>query len=213
VGEVAEDGFRAGAEWSQLWRRFVANAGCVTHFFARKKRPRQAATPRQPQSGEAAQFVEVKLVAAAPAASVVGDSRVEIRLQNGRSLLVGPGFDAQHLRALLAVVESGHDRAALFAHTGPGVVLNVKSSLFVGNPRGGRSAAVLASLTSTCRHHEIDPQLYLTQLLLSFPSWPARDLDAWPPTSGNSGKPPASLPCKTRSSLIRRTCDSPISYV
>jgi hypothetical protein len=77
---------------------------CAPHFFAWKKRLRQAATSRQPQSGEAAPFVEVKLVAAR---STAGDSRVEIRLQNGRSLLVGPGFDAQHLRALLAVVESG----------------------------------------------------------------------------------------------------------
>jgi len=32
-------------------------------------------------------------------------------------------------------------------------------------PRGGRTAAILASLTSTRRRHEIDPQLYLTQLL------------------------------------------------
>jgi len=76
---------------------------CAPHFFAWKKRLREA-TPRQPQGGEAAQFVELKLVAAA---SIAGDSQVEIRLKNGRSLLVGPGFDAQHLRALLAVVESG----------------------------------------------------------------------------------------------------------
>lgn len=61
------------------------------------------------------------------------------------------------------------------------VVLNRKNSLFVGNPRGGRTAAILASLTSTCRRHEIDPQLYLTQLLVNLPSWPARDLDAWLP--------------------------------
>jgi transposase len=61
------------------------------------------------------------------------------------------------------------------------VVLHRKNSLFVGNPRGGRTAAVLASLTSTCRRHEIDPQLYLTQLLVNFPSWPARALDAWLP--------------------------------
>ena len=80
---------------------------CAPHFFAWKKRLREAGTLRQPQGGEAAQFVEVKLVAVAPAASLAGDSRVEIRLQNGRSLLVGPGFDAQHLQALLAVVESG----------------------------------------------------------------------------------------------------------
>jgi len=61
------------------------------------------------------------------------------------------------------------------------VVLNRKNSLFVGNPRGGRTAAILASLTATCRRHEIDPQLYLTQLLVNLPSWPARDLDAWLP--------------------------------
>jgi transposase len=61
------------------------------------------------------------------------------------------------------------------------IVLNRKNSLFVGNPRGGRTAAILASLTSTCRRHEIDPQLYLTQLLVNFPSWPVRDLDAWLP--------------------------------
>ena len=61
------------------------------------------------------------------------------------------------------------------------VVLNRKNSLFVGNPRGGRSAAILASLTSTCRRHEVDPQLYLTQLLMNLPAWPARDLDAWLP--------------------------------
>jgi len=61
------------------------------------------------------------------------------------------------------------------------VVLNRKNPLFVGNPRGGRTAAILASLTSTCRRHEIDPQLYLTQLLVNLPSWPARGLDTWLP--------------------------------
>jgi hypothetical protein len=30
---------------------------------------------------------------------------IEIRLSKGRSLLVEPGFDASHLRALLAVLE------------------------------------------------------------------------------------------------------------
>lgn len=61
------------------------------------------------------------------------------------------------------------------------VVLHRKNSLFVGNPRGGRTAAILASLTSTCRRHDVDPQLYFLQLLVNLPSWPARDLDAWLP--------------------------------
>ena len=30
-------------------------------------------------------------------------------------------------------------------------------------------------------NNEIDPQLYLTQLLVNLPSWPARGLDAWLP--------------------------------
>ena len=33
-------------------------------------------------------------------------STIEARLSNGRSLMVAPEFDASHLRALLAVVES-----------------------------------------------------------------------------------------------------------
>ena len=61
------------------------------------------------------------------------------------------------------------------------VVLNRKNSLFVGNPRGGRTAAILASLTSTCRRHDIDPQLYLTQLLVNLPSARTSELPAWLP--------------------------------
>jgi transposase len=72
------------------------------------------------------------------------------------------------------------------------VVLNRKNSLFVGNPRGGRTAAILASLASSCRRHEVDPQLYFTQLLLNLPPLLGAlphaklrelqcDLDAWLP--------------------------------
>ena len=61
------------------------------------------------------------------------------------------------------------------------VVLTRKNSLFVGNARGGRTAAILASLTSTCRRHDIDPQLYLTQLLVALPSLPVGDLSGWLP--------------------------------
>jgi transposase len=61
------------------------------------------------------------------------------------------------------------------------VVLNRKNSLFVGNPRGGRTAAILASLTSTCRRHDVDPQLYLTQLLINLPAVQMSELAAWLP--------------------------------
>jgi hypothetical protein len=56
-----------------------------------------------------------------------------------------------------------------------------KNSLFVGNPRGGRTAAILASLTSTCRRHDIDPQLYLTQLLTNIPGISNNELPRWLP--------------------------------
>ena len=61
------------------------------------------------------------------------------------------------------------------------VVLNRKNSLFVGNPRGGRTAAIVASLTSTCRRHDIDPQLYLTQLLTNLSQVRKSELPNWLP--------------------------------
>jgi hypothetical protein len=57
-----------------------------------------------------ASFVEVQL--AQPGAELrvrartLGSPSIEVRLKNGRSLMVAAGFDARHLRTLLAVVES-----------------------------------------------------------------------------------------------------------
>lgn len=68
-------------------------------FYDWKKRIRE---------GEASKFVEVKL--AGPEAQTrpaPGHSpTIEIRLNKGRSLFVEAGFDASHLRALLAVLET-----------------------------------------------------------------------------------------------------------
>jgi transposase len=61
------------------------------------------------------------------------------------------------------------------------IVLNRKNSLFVGHERAGRTAAILSSLTSTCRRHDIDPQRYLTQLLINLPATPTSRLDRWLP--------------------------------
>ena len=68
---------------------------CVPHFYWWKKRLRE---------NTAMKFVEVQV--AKPTPSTPSDPRVEIRLQNGRSLMVGRGFDPEHVRALLAVVEA-----------------------------------------------------------------------------------------------------------
>jgi transposase len=67
-----------------------------------------------------------------------------------------------------------------------------KNSLFVGNPRGGRTAAILATLTSTCRRHDIDPQLYLTQLLTNIPGISSSELPHWLPDKWKRRHSPAS---------------------
>lgn len=70
------------------------------------------------------------------------------------------------------------------------IVLNRKNSLFVGNPRGGRTAAILSSLASTCRRHDIDPQRYLTQLLVGLPGTPVKQIDRWLPDQWKRRDPP-----------------------
>ena len=70
-----------------------------SQFYDWKKRVRE---------GEAAKFVEVKVKASSEQRAPAPERfpAIEIRLSNGRSLLVEPGFDASHLRALLAVLET-----------------------------------------------------------------------------------------------------------
>jgi hypothetical protein len=93
--------------WTK-WRKLVSEQGrsgqtakafcqerglCRPYFFVWKKRLEED-TP--------AKFLEVQVKEHGPS----DDSSVEIRLRNGRSLVVKPGFDAEHVRALLAVVEA-----------------------------------------------------------------------------------------------------------
>jgi hypothetical protein len=83
----------------RVWRHFAASADYVLHIsLPGKKRLSQV---------EAAKFVEVKLSGEAAKPATGGGTKVEVRLSNGRSLLIEPGFDASHVRALLAVLEAG----------------------------------------------------------------------------------------------------------
>jgi hypothetical protein len=92
------------------WRRLISEhsgSGQTVTAFCRERglsRPYFFAWKKRLREDTATKFLEVQLSETAPNAA--RDSRVEIRLQNGRSLLVGRGFDAEHVRALLAVVEA-----------------------------------------------------------------------------------------------------------
>lgn len=72
---------------------------CAPHFFAWKKRLSQAT---------AGHFVEVQVVEAGRTTPLpVAHSRaIEVRLGVNRSVFVEPGFDADHLRTLLAALEA-----------------------------------------------------------------------------------------------------------
>jgi hypothetical protein len=107
---MRERGQAARAKWSgvvseqvdsgQSVAAFCRERGlCTSHFFYWKKRLKQA---------ETGQFLEVQVLPAGGSADVTAahNRAIEVRLNSGRSLLVEPGFDADHLRALLAVVET-----------------------------------------------------------------------------------------------------------
>lgn len=70
---------------------------CAPYFYSWKKRLNESEARCRP-------FVEVKVVPPKP--TVVASAAIEVRLNNDRRLLVEPGFEAEHLRALVAVLEN-----------------------------------------------------------------------------------------------------------
>jgi hypothetical protein len=69
-------------------------------FYYWKKQLRRIASPQFVELQVARPYPKQKHSRSLPAATI------EVRLSNGRSLMVAPEFDASHLRTLLAVVES-----------------------------------------------------------------------------------------------------------
>jgi hypothetical protein len=57
------------------------------------------------------------------------------------------------------------------------IAIGRKNWLFVGSPRGGQTAAVLMSFTSTCNRLPVEPWSYLQDVLSRLPSTPAGQLD------------------------------------
>ena len=100
---------RSKKAWTK-WRRLVseqARSGQTVKAFCRERglcRPYFFVWKWRLEEDPPAKFLEVQVTEHGP--SALEDSSVEIRLRNGRSLMVRPGFDAEHVRVLLAVVEA-----------------------------------------------------------------------------------------------------------
>jgi transposase-like protein len=109
---VSERGAELWAKWRDLVSEQQASGQSVAEFchargmtssqmFAWKKRLREA---------EKAKFVEVQVAPYKephhPGTTPERGRTIEIRLVRGCSLVVEPGFDADHLRALLAILEA-----------------------------------------------------------------------------------------------------------
>jgi transposase-like protein len=88
-------------------QRGVAEAS----FFAWRRRLRERGTPCRPGEG----FAEVKISPEPAMEPVPESSRIEIRLSNGRCVLVRAGFDRQTLLELLVTLEPGAGESAMGA--------------------------------------------------------------------------------------------------
>jgi len=97
------------------WRSLIAEqkeSGQSAAAFCRARGVREALFyywKKQLQEVARSQFVEVQVakpdLSQRHSGAALG-SPIEVRLCNGRSLMVAPEFNAGHLRALLAVLES-----------------------------------------------------------------------------------------------------------
>jgi transposase-like protein len=103
---------QALAKWRVLVGEQEQSGQSVAAFCQTRELPRSQLIywKRRLREAQGAPFVEVQLAqpGAEPRvkARALGSTTIEVRLKNGRSLMVAASFDARHLRALLAVVES-----------------------------------------------------------------------------------------------------------
>ena len=57
------------------------------------------------------------------------------------------------------------------------IAIGRKNWLFAGSDQGGKTAAALFSLTSTCQRHRLDPFVYLRDVFRRLPSHDPKRLD------------------------------------
>lgn len=94
-----ERGIRTSSFYGWKKRLGLAESGPVA-----VSTDKPSSSERDEAAGIPVRFLEVQ-VAAATEPTVVSPL-IEVRLSQGRSLMVGPGFDAVHLARLLSVLES-----------------------------------------------------------------------------------------------------------
>jgi transposase len=75
------------------------------------------------------------------------------------------------------------------------VAMGRKAFLFVGNEAAGKKLAVLQTLVSTCNSHGVNPQAYLTEVLIRIQIHPQSRIDEllpdkWKPPDEPAGAPP-----------------------
>jgi transposase len=58
------------------------------------------------------------------------------------------------------------------------IAIGRKNWLFIGSPRGGEMAAVMMSFTSTCNRLDVEPWMYLHDVLTRLPTTPSGAMDA-----------------------------------
>src|SRR4029077_1190702 len=69
------------------------------------------------------------------------------------------------------------------------IAIGRKNWLFVGSPRGGKTAAGLLRFTSTCTPLGIEPWAYLREVLTRLPALPAEELDTLLPDRWQAARP------------------------
>lgn len=76
-------------------------------------------------------------------------------------------YALNHWNGLAAFLEDGRIEADsnVVERSMKSVALTRKNSLFVGNERGGKSFAVLASLVNTAKLNSVDPEVWLADVL------------------------------------------------
>jgi hypothetical protein len=92
------------------------------------------------------------------------------------------------------------------------IAVGRKNWLAVGSPRGGQTAAVLFSITSTCERLGVEPWEYLRDVLTRLPTTPAGQLsDLLPDHWQSSREPKVATPPEPATETAIHPADS-VSY-